>query len=304
MNPSSPSHAIDFHHILWQFKVHSPDCPIEGLTGRLLRILPYDAAVELKRVWGVAEDGGVVEVALAPALIPELERRWPLLGLERREKAVEPVEARFGLSDSWMIVPDREPSGTHPSSEAWDHLETELTLFAVSRLTRLVAVHSAAIAWKGKVLVVPGRPEAGKSTLALAAHEAGAAVLSDEYTLIDPDTGLVTGWGRSVRRRRLNGPAELIDIAVPSEPLPVGSIAIVHHDPGGDGWHPISHAQATIEVLSHTICSRSRPGDALDAVLKIASGAESVLGSRGEASEAIVQLLGLLEGRGEGTARE
>lgn len=256
-------------------------------------------SVELRRFWGVAEDGAVVEVALAPALIPELERRWPLLGLERREKAAEPVEARFGLSDTWMIVPDREPSGTHPSSEAWDHLETELTLFAVSRLTHLVPVHSAAIAWNGKVLVVPGRPEAGKSTLALAAHEAGATVLSDEYTLIDPDTGLVTGWARSVRRRRPDGPAELVDIAVRSDPLPVGLIAIVHHDPDGEVWHPISPAKATIEVLHHTICSRSRPADALNAVLKIASGAPAVLGSRGEAGEAIVELLALLGGRDE-----
>jgi len=251
--------------------------------------------VELRRLWGVAEDGGVVEVALVPELIAELERRWPPLGLDRREEPARPVEARFGLSDTWMVVPDREQSGTQPSSAAWDHLETELTLFAVTRLTHLVPVHSAAVAWKGAVLVVPGRPEAGKSTLALAAHEAGATVLSDEYTLIDPDTGLVTGWTRSVRRRRPDGPAELLDIAVPSEPLPVGLIAVVHHDPQSEGWRPISPAKTTIEVLSHTICSRSRPADTLDAVLKIASGAPAVLGSRGEAGEAIAELLALLE---------
>jgi hypothetical protein len=242
----------------------------------------------------VAEDGAVVEVAVAPGLSGELRRRWPSLGLERRGQPAAPLEARFGLSDSWMIVPDREPSGVHPSPAAWDHLETELTLFAVSRLTRLVPVHSAAIAWRGAVLFVPAKPEAGKSTLALAAHDLGATVLSDEYTLIDPDTGLVTGWNRSVRRRNPDGPADLFDIAKPSVPLPVGLIALVHHDPDGMGWQEISPAEATIEVLSHTICTRSRPDDALDAVLKVSRSAPAVRGTRGEASGAIAELLALL----------
>src|SRR5690606_17547377 len=157
----------------------------------------------------------------------------------------------------WMVVPDREPSGLDPSAEAWDHLETELTLFAVTRMTHLVPVHSAAIVWKGSVLVVPARPEGGKSTLALAAHALGATVLSDEFTLIDPATGLVTGWPRSVRRRTPDGPADLLDIAVPSEPLPVGLVALVEFDPDGDGWSPISGADAVAGILAHTICSRS-----------------------------------------------
>jgi hypothetical protein len=175
--------------------------------------------VELARCWGVAENGAVVEVAVAPSLVGELESRWPPFGLERRYQPAEPIEARFGLSDAWMVVPDREPSGTSPSLAAWDHLETELTMFAVTRLNGIVPVHSASIAWKGSVLVVPARPEAGKSTLALAAHEFGAEVLSDEYTLIDPYTGLVTGWTRSVRRRNPDGTVDLVDIAVPSDPL-------------------------------------------------------------------------------------
>ena len=249
--------------------------------------------VQLARSWGVAEDGAVVEVALAPMLVEELERRWPPLGLERRHQPTEPLEARFGLSDSWMIVPDREQSGTNPSLEAWDHLQTELTLFAVSRLTRLVPVHAAAIAWEDSVLMVPAAPEGGKSTLALAAHEAGAMVLSDEYTLIDPDTGLVTGWTRSVRRRNPDGPADLVDIAVPSDPLPVGLVALVHYDPAGEGWQAISPADATVKILSHTICTRSRPDDALDAVLKVTRSARAVSGGRGEAREAIGQLLAL-----------
>ncbi len=250
--------------------------------------------MELERRWGEAQNGEMVEVALVPALLGELERRWPPFGLESRLEPTGPVTARFGLSDTWMIVPDREPSGDNPSPEAWDHLQTELTLFAVTRLTHLVAVHSAAIARNGSVLIVPAPPEGGKSTLALAAHEVGATVLSDEYTLIDPVTGLVTGWARPVRRRKVNGPADLIDIAVPSAPLPVGLVALVHFDPSGEGWSEISPAEATAAILSHTICTRSRPDDALDAVLKITRSTRVIRGSRGEAGAAIDELLDLL----------
>jgi len=247
--------------------------------------------VELVRCWGLAENGAAVEVALAPSLIPELERRWPPLGLERHHTPVGRVEARFGLSDTWMVVPDVEPSGEHPTPEAWDRLETELALFAVIRLTRLVPVHSAAIAWQGRVLVVPAPPEGGKSTLAIAGHEAGATVLSDEYTLIDPSTGLVTGWPRAVRRRNPDGPAELLDLAVPTGPMPVGLVALVRHDARGDEWHTLGAAEAAAAILSHTICSRSRPDDAFDAVVKVVRSAPVVSGTRGDASSAIAALL-------------
>jgi len=251
--------------------------------------------VDLHRSWGLAENGAAVEVALVPGLIPELERRWPPLGLERHRTPVGRVEARFGLSDTWMVVPDREPSGERPSPEAWDHLETQLTLFAVTRMTRLVPIHSAAIAWKGSVLVVPAPSEGGKSTLAIAAHEAGATILSDEYTLVDPTTGLVTGWPRSVRRRNPDGPADLLDLAVAADPMPVRLVALVRYDPDSEGWEPLGPTAAVAAILSHTICSRTRPDDAFDAVVKVVRSAAVVEGTRGDAPDAAAALLGLMD---------
>lgn len=252
--------------------------------------------MELKRWWGVAEDGVSIEVAVAPALVDEVNRRWPPMGLERSEEPTDTVEGRIGLSDTWIIVPDAEESGTNPPAVAWDLFEQTLTLFAVARLSRLVAVHSAAIAHKGRVLVVPARSEGGKSTLAIAAHNAGATLLSDEYTLIDPATGLVTGWRRHVRRRRLDGTTERLDLAEACEPLPVGLIAAVSYQPDTDGtWHEMSPAEATTELLAHTICARTRPHDALDAALAIARDARAVAGNRPEAATAIVELLALMD---------
>lgn len=247
----------------------------------------------------MAENSEAVEIALAPSLVVELERRWPPLGLTRRFEPAEPLKAKFGLSNEWLIVPDVEESGDSPPPAAWDLMESELTLFAVRRLTRLVAVHAAAIAHNGRVLVVPASPGGGKSTLTIAAAAAGAAVLSDEYTLIDPRTGLVTGWRRSVRRRRSDGTIERLDLAVRSEPMPVGLVAAVIYDPEADGrWKPISTAHATAELLSHTICSRTRPQDAFDAAISITRFASAVAGTRHGAEAAVAELLAVMDDQG------
>ncbi len=212
-------------------------------------------------------------------------------------KPCEPVVGRLGLSDEWLIVADREPSGDSPSPVAWDLLESELSLFAASRLTPRVAVHSAAIARNGAVMVVPAISEGGKSTLALAAHRAGATVLSDEYTLIDPATGLVTGWRRPLRRRLGEASIERLDLAVPSDPLPVGLIAAVVYDPSaGNDWRAISAAQATMELIGHMLCARTRPDAALDAALALARNATAVRGTRGDVDDAVGDLLDLLDG--------
>lgn len=254
--------------------------------------------MDLARCWGVAENGEAVEVAVRPHLVEALEDRWPPLGLRYQDRAPGRVVARFGLSDSWMIVPDTESSGDAPPPIAWDLLESELGLLAVKRLERLVPVHAAAIASGGNVMMVPGSSGAGKSTLTVAAAEAGATVLSDEFTLIDPAAGLVTGWSRPVRMKRSDGGVDRLDLAVVTEALPVGLLALVTHERGGDDrWVEISQAEAVTELLNHTLSTRTRPDDTFDAALAVVRSARAVAGVRGEAASAVDQLLGLLEHR-------
>jgi len=94
-----------------------------------------------------------------------------------------------------------------------------MTAFAVQRLSRLVAVHAATIAWRGKALVVPTASGSGKSTLSMADVDAGADVLSDEDALIDPATGRVTGWRRPIQVAADDRSSTRHDVAVDSEPL-------------------------------------------------------------------------------------
>lgn len=254
----------------------------------------YPIDTSLERRWGVAENGDIYEVAVRPHLIDELRRRWPPLGLDRHSTPSGPVTARIGLSDRWVVVPDAEVSGNDPPPVAWDLLERSLAVFAALRLSRLVAVHAAVIRWQGRALVVPAVSGGGKSTLSRAAHEAGATVMSDEYALIDPGTGLVTGWRRPVRILTAHGGVDRLDIAVAVGPTPVGCVAFVVHQPGSaDAWHAISHGAAVGRLLAHTLCASIRPHDSLDAALAAIGTAHAVAGTRGDAATTMAPLLAL-----------
>lgn len=247
---------------------------------------------ELVRVWGVADNGESIEVALRPHLLSELRRRWPPTGLVRHDGPSGTVRLSRGLSDDWVIIPGSGESGDDPSHEAWDQLEQTLTAFAVQRLGHLVAVHAAAIAWNGRVLVVPAASGGGKSTLALAAARAGASVLSDEYVLLDPSDATATGWSRPVYVDvGVDGPARH-DVAVVLQPLPVGLIAAVTYDSdSGDVWVPMTGAEAVGHLLRNCVTASFRPSESMDAALAVCRDAPAIQGTRGDADVAVRELL-------------
>lgn len=251
---------------------------------------------ELARFWGVAENGDSIEVAVRPHLIEELLERWPPIGLARHESPSGMVQLSRGLSNDWVNLPDSEESGDDPSEAAWDQLEQTMTAFTVQRLSRLVAVHAATIAWKGRVLIAPAASGAGKSTLSLAAVSAGAAVLSDEYALIDPVTAEATGWRRPVYVAGDDGTPTRHDVAVDSEPLSVGLIAVVTYRAGaGNEWEPVRGGEAVGELLTNCVTAALRPAESLDAALAVSRSAPAVKGFRGDAAAAVRELLALME---------
>lgn len=254
------------------------------------------------RVWGVADGGSRVEVAVARSLLPELARRWPLLGL--RPTLVPPddpaaVAARLGLGRGALFVPD-DLAGLdeQPEEAAWGLLEQSLTAIAVAELEHLVPVHAAVVAHGGAALLLPAASGSGKSTLTAAAARAGATVLSDEYALVDPDSGLVTGWPRPIRLRRPDGTEERVDLARSTHPVPVGVVASLAFQPGaGNDWTPVSASEAVLDLLANTIVARTRPDAAFDAALAVTRHAHAVKGVRGDADAAVTALLALLDRR-------
>ncbi|NLD78501.1 MAG: hypothetical protein GX643_17760 [Acidimicrobiales bacterium] len=258
------------------------------------------------RCWGLTDDGSVMEIVVAAHLADELSLRWPPVGLRQvveEPAAGTPTIGRLGLGEHRLFVPDDlSELAHHPDEVAWGLLEQSLAAKAAEHLDHLVAVHSAVIAWEGAVILVPATSGAGKSSLALAAHEAGAAVLSDEYALIDPESGLVTGWNRPARIRRPGSPGssgkDRVDIAVDSPPLPVGLVASLTYEPGAStDWTEMSSSESVLALLANTVVARTRPDSSLDAALAVARSADGVVGRRGEAGVSVARLLALVEDR-------
>lgn len=242
---------------------------------------------DLVRCWGVADDGVIIEVAVHPSVADALAERWPPIGLARCDRPMGPVA-------HCVTVSHADDSGGLRRS--WDRVESGLALFASERLAGLVAVHAAVIVRGSQALVVPGASGVGKSTLCVAAAAAGAQILTDEYALVNPASGLVAGWRRPVRVRRPDGGADRFELATESEPVRVGLVAFVAHAPGcTPSWAPITGADTVLGLLANTVCARSRPDAALDAALAVARSARAVAGSRGEAADAVVELLALLD---------
>ena len=246
------------------------------------------------RVRARADDGTLVELTLpdgpSEAVEEELARRWPPQGLTRiaAEMADGTDEAgRDGGPDAVHRFHLAEPV----SDAAWDRLESDLGLFTAERLADRVAVHAALVVVDGAAIVLPGRSFAGKTTLGLALADAGATLASDEYALVDPSSGLVTGWPRPARVREGGTSSRRVPLAGAIEPVPVALVAFLRHEDGATlETSPLSRADAVIAVLDETVCARSRPDLALDAALAITHGG-LLRGVRGEAAEAATWLL-------------
>lgn len=251
-------------------------------------------------VQGVAEDGSQIHVSLSSAdLLDQLEERWPPIGLGRADSSADVA--------MHLDVSRREPDGAVAvlvdgvaSPGSWDRVESELALFTATHLERLVAIHAGAVRWGEAVLLFPGPSRAGKSTLCMAAHAAGAEVLTDEYALVDPRSGLLSGWRRPVRVRA-EACIERHDLTVDHEPVRADLVAVLEHrsttvdDPTRHDWHPVPPSQTVLGLLANTVCARTRPDDSLDAALAIARNAITLEGVRGEAAAAISELFRLLQ---------
>ena len=248
----------------------------------------------LNTLWGQADDGSVVQVSVPASSADSLNERWPPTGLARRDIA-DPMpdlvlELRPGVAGPLTLEVDHKPM-----FGGWDRLESELALFAAERLAGLVAVHAAVIALHDRALLIPGPTGVGKSRLCAAAADEGAGVLSDEYALVDPQSGMVTGWQRAVRIRRPDGGVDRLDLVRPADPMPVGLVALVEFQPNGSlVIEDLAPASATLGLLANTVCARSRPQESLDAALRIARACPAVAGTRGEAAEAVQLLLARL----------
>ena len=111
------------------------------------------------------------------------------LSIIDRGKAAEP--------DRFVTYLDEERASVSPGT---DHLVRillwQLTPRAVAAATDRLVIHAGAVARRGRAIVIPGSPDAGKSTLTAALLDAGCEFLSDEAAVLNLSTGLVEAFPR------------------------------------------------------------------------------------------------------------
>lgn len=84
------------------------------------------------------------------------------------------------------------------AGEAFAFFEWGLNWCVTSYLHTWLTIHSAVLERNGRALILPAPPGSGKSTLCASLLLSGWRLLSDEMTLLDPHTGLVTPFPRPV----------------------------------------------------------------------------------------------------------
>ena len=90
------------------------------------------------------------------------------------------------------------PFGAIPTRQAYAFLEWGLNWCVSVHVNEHLKLHAAAVAKDGRVMLMPGVPGAGKSTLCAALGLSGWRILSDEHALITPGTSNVTPLCRPV----------------------------------------------------------------------------------------------------------
>lgn len=109
------------------------------------------------------------------------------------------------------LVPVRRPAGhavfrvdggapvePFPRGLAWPYVEWGLNWAIGSHMHHLLMVHGAVVERGGHGLILPGLSGSGKSTLSMALVARGWRLLSDEFLLVAPETGLLLPLPRPI----------------------------------------------------------------------------------------------------------
>jgi len=112
-----------------------------------------------------------------------------------------------------LIVNGEHPFLPLPGALAGALFEWTLNWCVGNEAHRFVAMHAAVVERDGRALIISGESGAGKSTLCAALVVAGWRLFSDEFALVDPDTGLLSPLPRPVSLK--NASIEIIRARAP-----------------------------------------------------------------------------------------
>lgn len=206
---------------------------------------------------------------------------WPPMGVAVID-GPEEVEREFAVDLS--------------SEESLVRFESDFGLYVSEKLPGFVAVHAALLHVDDSVVIVPGKSGVGKSSLCVAAMDAGWEVWSDEYCLINTATGEVSGWPRPVRQRLPGGGVRRIDHQGPVGPGQATHVLAMTYsaEVTGLSLESVSPGQVAMDLMANTVCARSRAEETFRATTALAKHVRGLSGQRGDISASLGPLRTLL----------
>jgi hypothetical protein len=198
-------------------------------------------------------------------------------------------------------------SGSERTARTMDFQEL-LDIFAGS-LQRYLAgasrsrmfFRAGVVGWKGQAIVIPGKSNAGKTSLVSAFVEAGATYYSDEYAVLDRmgrvhpySLGILIRGEEDASSERI--PAETLGWPVGKRPLPVGLILLSHYRKGAR-FKPrsVGTGEAVLSLLEFGLTPLRKPKADFSLLAAVTSRAVVLEGVRGEAGRAAETVLGLMQ---------
>lgn len=237
-------------------------------------------------------------------------------GASRYELRREP-----GHAEPWVVAVDGRPRQRAVTPERilefalWD-----ISTSGIGSDHGFLAIHAAAASWRGAGVVLPAPPESGKSTLVAGLTRAGCSYLTDEASLIDPVTGLLHPFPRSLwlDRRSVEAvfggappgapwrtgrqfhirPSDLrVDAVGP--PCPVRMVVAPSYEAGSaTTLEPIGRAEA-VTILARNVFHLDRFGArAIEVLARVVREARCYRIRIGDLDEAVGAILDAVRSRG------
>jgi hypothetical protein len=212
-------------------------------------------------------------------------------GSSRDQLGQTDVAFTVSTGEQFEILEDGSSRGIFATwREALEVLEGSAHEAIAARATTHAFVHAGVVAFNGKVILIPGRSYAGKTTLVMALVDAGATYYSDEYALVDAE-GSVHPFVRNPRVRQNFGMNVVINDLIPP-PLPVGLVVMTKYKPNAE-WRPkkLSVSQGLFGLIDNSVGIRSYPEMYLGRLKQLAMTAATYSSVRGDARVAANAIL-------------
>lgn len=184
------------------------------------------------------------------------------------------------------------------------YLGSHARLTVAENAREFIFVHSGAVVWNGRAVLLPGESYSGKTTLTAELVKRGAEYLSDEFAVIDnlgracPFPKTLSMRGILDGHRQVEISAESLGATVAVDPVPVGTVLVSEYVQGSH-FRPraITKGDGLMALIANTVPIRASPERAIKVLGKAVAGAVFLKGKRGEATEAAEALLEQLTGR-------